>query len=168
LSILPLIRHQTQSVIDTADTTPTAEVHTASSPLFSLISNLNTVNTPLLPVEVEDTHTPTSADASPISDSHTHTPMLPNNSDTDSSSYNPSILLPQQMSVHTPAECVHAEPKCIPLLTPGEVSPMVMCQWEMACEDFFSANKKLEDADHICAVLPSLKDMHAHNWVATH
>jgi hypothetical protein len=39
---------------------------------------------------------------------------------------------------------------------------------EMVCEDFFSANKKLEDADHICAVLPSLKDMHAHNWVAMH
>jgi hypothetical protein len=38
---------------------------------------------------------------------------------------------------------------------------MVMHQWEMACEDFFSANKKLEEADRITAVLPGLKDMRA-------
>jgi hypothetical protein len=72
------------------------------------------------------------------------------------------------MSANTPAECIHAEPKHIPLLTPGEVSPMVMCQWEMACEDFFSANKKLEEVDHVAAVLPGLKDMRARDWVATH
>jgi hypothetical protein len=72
------------------------------------------------------------------------------------------------MSAHTPAECVHAEPKHIPLLTPGEVSPMVMHQWEMACEDFFLANRKLDDADCVSTVLPGLKDMHAHDWVATH
>jgi hypothetical protein len=72
------------------------------------------------------------------------------------------------MSSNTPAECIHAEPKRIPLLTPGEVSPMVMRQWEMACKDFFSANKKLEEADRVAAVLPGLKDMRARDWVATH
>jgi hypothetical protein len=72
------------------------------------------------------------------------------------------------MSANSAAECIHTEPKHIPLLTPGEVSPMVMHQWEMACEDFFSANKKLEESDCMAAVLPGLKDMHARDWVATH
>lgn len=45
---------------------------------------------------------------------------------------------------------------------------MVMHQWEMVCEDFFSANKKLDDADCVSAVLPGLKDMCAWDWVATH
>jgi hypothetical protein len=72
------------------------------------------------------------------------------------------------MSANTPAECIHAEPKRIPLLSPGEVTPMVIRQWEMACEDFFSANKKLEEEDRVAAVLPGLKDMHARDWVATH
>lgn len=72
------------------------------------------------------------------------------------------------MSTHMPAECLHAEPKHIPFLTPDEVSPIVMHQWEMACEDFFSANKKLEDMDCVGAVLPGLKDMHAHDCVVMH
>jgi hypothetical protein len=37
-------------------------------------------------------------------------------------------LTPYSMFANTSAECLHAEPKCIPLLTPGEVSPMVMHQ----------------------------------------
>jgi hypothetical protein len=45
---------------------------------------------------------------------------------------------------------------------------MVMRQWEMACEDFFSANKKLEESNHVAAVLPGLKDMRARDWVMTH
>jgi hypothetical protein len=72
------------------------------------------------------------------------------------------------MSTYGTAECVHAKPKCIPLLTSGEVSPMVMRQWEMVCKDFFSANKKLEEADRVAAVLPGLKNMQARDWVATH
>jgi hypothetical protein len=72
------------------------------------------------------------------------------------------------MSAHTPTKCVHAEPKCIPLLTLGEVSPMVMHQWEMACKDVFSVNKKLDNTDHVSVVLPGLKDMCACDWVATH
>jgi hypothetical protein len=66
------------------------------------------------------------------------------------------------------AECLHDEPKRIPLLTAGEVSPLVMRQWEMACEDFFSASKKLEVADRVAAILPGLKDLRARDWVATH
>jgi len=66
------------------------------------------------------------------------------------------------------AEYIHDEPKQIPLLTSGEISPLVMHQWEMACEDYFSARKKLEVTDRISAVLPGLKDLHAHNWVVTH
>jgi hypothetical protein len=63
------------------------------------------------------------------------------------------------MLTTTPAECLHAELKQIPLLTPGIVTPMVMHQWEMACTDFFRANKKLEVNDHVAAVLLGLKDM---------
>jgi hypothetical protein len=43
-----------------------------------------------------------------------------------------------------------------------------MRQWEMACEDFFSVNKKLEVADQVSVILPGLKDMRARDWVATH
>ena len=39
------------------------------------------------------------------------------------------------------------------------VSPMVMCQWEMACMDFFRENKKIEAEEHVAAVLLGLKDM---------
>ena len=66
------------------------------------------------------------------------------------------------------AECIHDEPKHIPLLMAGEISPLVMCQWEMACEDYFSASKKLEVTDCMAAILPGLKDLHAHDWVTTH
>jgi hypothetical protein len=65
------------------------------------------------------------------------------------------------------AECIHEEPKRIPLLTAGEISPLVMRQWEMACEDYFSASKKLEEKDRVAAVLLGLKDLRARDWVAT-
>lgn len=38
----------------------------------------------------------------------------------------------------------------------------------MCCEDFFSMNKKIEDADCVAAILPGLKDMQAWDWIATH
>ena len=37
----------------------------------------------------------------------------------------------------------------------------------MACTDFFRADKILED-EQVAAVLPGLKDMWAHDWVAIH
>lgn len=45
---------------------------------------------------------------------------------------------------------------------------MVMHQWEMACEDFLSANSKLVESDCIAAILPGLKDMRVRDWVAIH
>ena len=66
------------------------------------------------------------------------------------------------------AECQHADPKRIPLLTPGEILPMVMHQWKMACTDFFRSNKKIEVEDHVAAVFPGLKDLCARDWVTTH
>jgi hypothetical protein len=51
------------------------------------------------------------------------------------------------MSANTPAECLHTEPKHILILTAGEVSPVVLRQWEMACDDFFAANRKLKTAE---------------------
>jgi len=49
-----------------------------------------------------------------------------------------------------------------------EVIPLIMHQWEMACEDFFSASKKVDVTDHVATVLSSLKDLRAQDWVATH
>lgn len=72
------------------------------------------------------------------------------------------------MSTTGAAECLHAEPRCIPLLTTGMVTPVVMQQWEMACVDSFRANKKIELNNRITAVLPGLKDMRAWDWVATY
>lgn len=72
------------------------------------------------------------------------------------------------MTSHSPAEVLHTELKQIPLLTPGEISPLAMQQWEMACKDFFSANKKVDKKDRVSTILPGLKDMHARDWVATH
>jgi hypothetical protein len=66
------------------------------------------------------------------------------------------------------AKYQHADPKCIPLLTPGEILLMVMHQWEMACTNFFRSNKKIELEDCVAAVLPGLKDLCAHDWVTTH
>jgi len=43
-----------------------------------------------------------------------------------------------------------------------------MCQWEMACEDFFSTSKKLEVIDRVSTILPGLKDLCTRDWVATH
>jgi hypothetical protein len=71
------------------------------------------------------------------------------------------------MSANTPAECLHTEPKHILILTAGEISPVVLWQWEMACDDFFAANRKLETAEHVGAVLPGLKDMHICDWIMT-
>jgi predicted membrane-bound spermidine synthase len=71
------------------------------------------------------------------------------------------------MSIKTPAECLHTEPKRIPILTGGEISPVVLRLWEMACEDFFAANRKLEAADYVGAVLPGLKDMRIRDWIAS-
>jgi hypothetical protein len=102
-------------------------------------------------------------------------PLLPNtpSSSSDSSSPSDSSSDPapvryRPMPNSNSAECVHDEPKRIPLLTVGDISPLVMHQWEMACEDYFSATKKLDVSDHISMVLPGLKDLCAHDWVATH
>ena len=113
-------------------------------------------------------HTVTPASPAISRNFSTHTSSVSYDTDTNSSAYDPTLFITQRMSTYGTAECVHAEPKHIPLLTSGEVSPMVMRQWEMACKDFFSANKKLEEVDRITAVLPGLKDMHAQDWVATH
>lgn len=101
---------------------------------------------------------------------HIATPSTADSDSDDSSfSYDDSAhIATSKMSLMGAAECLHAEPKCILLLTPGIVSPMVMCQWEMVCSDFFRANKKIMENEQVSAVLPGLKDMHAHNWVATH
>ena len=69
-------------------------------------------------------------------------------------------LVPKiKMAAAGSAECLHVEPKHIPLLTAGIVTPMVMCQWEMACINFFRVNKKILEDKHVAAVLPGLKDM---------
>lgn len=90
-------------------------------------------------------------------------------SDSSSSDAYDSFCRPtSDMSPNSAAKCVHAEPKRIPLLTPGVVSPMVMHQWEMACMDFFRVNKKILLEDCMAAILPGLKDMRAQDWVAMH
>jgi hypothetical protein len=100
---------------------------------------------------------------------HTASSPLPNyDSDSSSSHDNSFSNAVVSMSTTTPAECLHAEPRWIPLLTPGVVTPMVVCQWEMACANFFKANKKLEVNDRVAAVLLGLKDMQAQDWVTTH
>ena len=113
-----------------------------------------------------------------------HTPAIPNPlhipvhpdstavSDSDNSSCSDiASTLPRfycAMSIKTPAECLHTEPKHILILTGGEISPIVLRLWEMACEDFFTANRKLEAADYVGAVLPGLKDMRFHDWITSH
>jgi hypothetical protein len=72
------------------------------------------------------------------------------------------------MASNAAAECLHVEPKHIPLLTPGEILPMVLREWDMACDDFFTANHKIEAAQHVGSVLPGLKDMRVWDWIATH
>jgi hypothetical protein len=39
--------------------------------------------------------------------------------------------------------------------------------WEMACKDFFAANRKHEPAEYVGVVLPGLKDMRIRDWIAT-
>jgi hypothetical protein len=91
----------------------------------------------------------------------------PTTSTSSSSDLSPLPRLRVMLSGNT-AECIHDEPKHIPLLTAGEISPLILRQWEMACEDYFSASKKLEVIDRVAAILPSLKDLCARDWVATH
>lgn len=97
---------------------------------------------------------PTQSDSEkPVSDMHTSTQCY-NDSDLDSSlsSLNDAYTLShQKMSLNTFAEVLHAEPKHIPPLSPGKISPLVMWQWEMACKDSFSANKRLDKEDDIVA-----------------
>jgi hypothetical protein len=147
--------------------------HLQHAQLSLLTSCTDTADPLTSPTSRISMHTPTSASPNVLTNSHAHTTsvcedMNISDSTNSDSSYDLLPLISHKMSVNTPAECIHAEPKCIPLLTPGEVSPMVMRQWEMACEDFFSANKKLEEMDRVAAVLPGLKDMRARDWVATH
>jgi hypothetical protein len=166
LPTLPLTRRQALGVVDTSAVSLNDDTENSSeSPLSSSLSP--PTNSPP-PAEVTNAHIVAPAEAELLA--HTSASLLDDDtSDSLSeSSELPIPLLPRQMSSNTPAECLHAEPKRIPLLTPGEVSPMVMRQWEMACEDFFSANKKLEEVDCVTAILPGLKDMRARDWVATH
>jgi hypothetical protein len=139
-----------------------SRVHTSFLPLTSLTPAAAHTSSSL--IGGSEMHTSTNIH----SRSHAHTMTNTCNNSDSNSSHNYLPLTPCSMSTNTPAECLHAEPKHIPLLIPGEVSPMVMCQWEMACEDFFSANSKLEEMDHVAAILPGLKDMRARDWVATH
>jgi hypothetical protein len=93
---------------------------------------------------------------------HTSTLLPPDDeSDTSCSSIESFFIPASKMSASGPAECLHVEPKCIPLLTPGMVLPMVMRQWEMACINFFRVNKKIDVDRHVAVVLPGLKDMRA-------
>ena len=127
-------------------------------PLTPSIEHLN-----LLSTAVDKDNTKHPEDFLDPTRMHTPTYLPPDDdSDKSSSSSLESFFIPaSKMSVSGPAECPHAEPKCIPLLTPGMVLLMVMCQWEMACIDFLRENKKIHVNECIVAVLSGLKDMQA-------
>jgi hypothetical protein len=150
-------------VNDTAAVSPSSSAESsAESLLMSIADSFNAL--PPAP----DMHTASPSNNPVLLTCNTHTVNF-SLDDSDSDLLNdPCPFVPCSMLMNTPAECIHAEPKHIPLLSPGKVLPMVIWQWEMACEDFFSANKKLEEGDRIAAISPGLKDMCARDWVATH
>lgn len=76
----------------------------------------------------------------------------------------PSAL---QMSANSLGQCLHTNPRCVPLLTPGEIYPMAMHHLEMACIDYFITNK-VKASDWVMAVLSGLMDLWTCDWVVTH
>jgi len=150
--------HKCASLVSAAES---SSQHDSLPQWADLPSRLHSLSPSNLPID--------SPAFNPIQD-HTDTILI----DSDSSDSSYSLIVPFHSHFHhnmpsqNIAECIHDELKRIPLLTAGEISPLVMHQWEMACKDFFSASKKVEVADHVATILPGLKDLCAHNWVATH
>lgn len=167
MDLLPTLLLTQCQALSVLDMTTALENSELSSPLL-LTPCTGSAYLSSTPSGGDNMHTVTPASPAISRNFGTHTSSVSDNTDTDSSAYDPMPFITQRMSTYGTAKCVHAEPKRIPLLTSGEVSPMVMHQWEMVCEDFFSANKKLEEVDWVAAVLPGLKDMRTQDWVATH
>lgn len=142
---------------------------TTSSQAVTTIPNLPTATTSLLPSPLTPLGSlpPLSHNATP---SGVHISSPSSDTSSNSSVYDATLLstslnAAMNMSDTMITKCCHA--KRILILTSGEVTPKVMCQWELACLNFFSANKKITDAKCIESILPGLQDLWARDWVAT-
>lgn len=66
----------------------------------------------------------------------------------------------------TTATVTHPNPKLVPILTAGEVSPEVLFDWASACEVYFE-EKDIADNKRVAKILGGLQDTLARNWYLT-
>lgn len=144
LPVLTPSRSASPSPIASPGTTTAPTLHTAA---------------PDVPAAIPDAHI-----AGPPHIPGHQSPAAHSDSSSDCDVATPSSL---QMSGDSPAECLHMNPRHVPLMTPGKISPMVMWHWEMACVDYCRTNK-IEARDCVAAVLSGLLDLRTQDWVATH
>ena len=58
-----------------------------------------------------------------------------------------------------------SSPSKVPILTAGDISPAVMCQFEHACLNYF-IHKKIVADDQVPIILGSLLDHHVTDWIS--
>ena len=81
----------------------------------------------------------------------------------NSSSDESHAYIPPRMSSTASVESTSRK---APVLTGRDVTPAVMMEFENACMDFFEAKLVLVDKQ-VTFILPSIKDFHICNWIAT-
>lgn len=65
------------------------------------------------------------------------------------------------------ATCIQASPDKIPILTPGEVTPEVLRQFEIKCNSFFINKDKLEAKDYVARIATGIQDTNLQDFYQT-
>src|SRR6202020_2479844 len=63
------------------------------------------------------------------------------------------------------ASVEQSSPSKVPILTPGDISPVVMCQFEHACNNYF-VHKKIIADDQVTLILSGILDNCIGNWIS--
>jgi len=56
-------------------------------------------------------------------------------------------------------------PSKVPVLTPGDISPTVMCQFEHGCQNYF-VHKKIIADDQVALIIGGIQDNRVGDWIS--
>jgi hypothetical protein len=58
-----------------------------------------------------------------------------------------------------------SSPSKVPVLTPGDISPSVMCQLEHGCKNYL-VHKKIIADDQVALIIGGIQDSHVGHWIS--
>ena len=63
------------------------------------------------------------------------------------------------------ASVEQSSPSKVPILTAGDISPVVMCQFEHSCKNYFIYKKVIAD-DQVSLIIGRILDSHMSDWIS--